>query len=163
MARGLFYEIDRFTEQNQNEAKCSFCNQHAREKLVAPGVSRRARVYRTNLHIHMEGWVEICEWCAEELGQAIGMIRASAAEGLRTLYEQAVDQRDKFQAERDEKDQMVKSLAGELARAAEEQASKVAAAYDRGLDQGFADAELERQQDAEAEEQVAKAKADAGS
>lgn len=148
---GLFTELQNFTPQNQNEAKCSFCGQHPTTRLVPlPGgqrESRKARVFRTNLHIHMEGWVELCEWCAEELGVAIGMIRSHAAEGLRVLYEQAVTARDDFEAQVQEKQAMINSLAGELAQAAEAQAVKVAAAYDRGVKQGYEDAKLEFEDD----------------
>lgn len=127
----MFTELPNFTPQNQAGGKCSTCNQHARERN---GV--RARIFRLNLYIHMEGWVELCEWCIAEGGHAIGMIPVAQAEELEALRQQAEEhaaaQFDDLMSAR----ATIKTLSGELARTEDETATKVTKAYDRGYEDG---------------------------
>lgn len=128
----MFTEISEFTQQNQAGAKCSLCNQHARERN---GV--RARTFRTNLYIHMEGWVEVCEWCIAEGGTKIGMIPVDQAEELEDLRETADAHAMMLLDQLNESRRLVQSLSAELGRQEDETALKVTKAYDRGYEDGM--------------------------
>jgi hypothetical protein len=134
---GLFNEIDRFTEQNQGNAACSFCGQHAREKLVSDGVTRKARVFRTNLYIHMEGWVEICEWCIEEASAAIGAISPAHADELRLYAADWAEKYAELAQQYEDKTDAVALLARELAEAEDRGAAREKRAYDKGWEDGL--------------------------
>jgi hypothetical protein len=144
---GIFSQIDRFTPQNQNEAKCSFCNQHATEKLVelpdGTRELRKARIFRTSLFIHMEGWVEVCEWCLLEGAKAIGLDTDAAVDSLKQV---AADWAEAFYlqtTELEESRATVHSLAAELARTEEVSAHNRKLSYEQGYAQAEADAKLE--------------------
>lgn len=134
----MFTEIQNFTPQNQAGAKCSFCGQHAR---IRKGLG--ARVFRTPLYIDHEGWVEVCEWCLEEGGLAIGMAAAEELEVLREMAGAETARADAAHSDLEDVRQSIKVLAQSLAVEAETNGRKVAAAYDRGYAQAEADAKLE--------------------
>lgn len=144
---GLFNEIQTFTEQNQGNAACSFCHQHAREKLVelpdGTREMRRARVFRTNLHIHMEGWVEVCEWCLLEGAKAIGLATKTDVAKFHRQLNEAHEHEEFLRSELEEARRTVRSLSAELARHEDEAAPKYEAAWKRGYDQAEADAKVE--------------------
>jgi hypothetical protein len=128
----VFTEIPDFTPQNQAGAKCTFCKQHARDMEDGS----RARTFRTPTHIHMEGWIEVCERCIREMAVKIGMISTAQAEELEELRhfaeEHAVAVHDDLAAAR----ATIVTLSAELARTEDETAKKVTKSYDRGYEDG---------------------------
>jgi hypothetical protein len=135
----MFTEIPDFTPQNQGGATCTFCGQHARD--MPDG--RRARTFRTPTHIHMEGWIEICERCIVEAAVKVGMIPTAEAEELRALHEAAETHAEKLLHDLEDQRSTVRTLAQSLSVEAEEQAAKVKKSYDRGYEQALADAKAE--------------------
>lgn len=134
----MFTEIQNFTPQNQAGAKCSFCGQHARERE-----GHVARKFRTPLHIHLEGWVEVCEWCIIEAATKVGMILREEAEELEALRDSAVEHGEKLLHDLEDARSSIRVLSQSLAVEAEDHASKLKQAYERGYDQATADAKAE--------------------
>jgi hypothetical protein len=134
----VFTEIQNLTQQNQAGARCSLCKQHARIRK-----GQRARVFRTPLYIDHEGWVEVCEWCLEEGGLAIGMAPVEELETLREMVAGETERADAAHSDLEDARQSIRVLAQSLAVEAETNGRKVAAAYDRGYEQAEADAKLE--------------------
>lgn len=128
----MFEEIPDFTQQNQAGAKCTFCGQHARD--MEDG--RRARTFRTPTHIHMEGWIEICEKCIVEAAVKVGMVSTAEAEELEALRDAAVEHADRLLHDLDEKRSAIAGLAAELGRDEESIGSRLDAAYKRGYEEG---------------------------
>lgn len=134
----MFTEIPDFTPQNQAGAKCTFCGQHARD--MEDG--RRARTFRTPTHIHMEGWIEVCERCVRELAVKIGMIPTAEAEELEALRDAATEHAERLLHDLEEQRDTVRSLSRELAREEDDQAAKLDATYKRGYEEGKTETEL---------------------
>ena len=134
----MFTEIPDFTPQNQGGAKCTFCGQHAR-KIE----DRRARTFRTPTHIHMEGWIEVCELCIREMAVKIGMIPTAEAEELVALREQAEAHSEKLLHDLDESRSAVAGLSRELGRQEDDRASELDRTYKRGYEEGKTEAMAE--------------------
>jgi hypothetical protein len=129
----VFTEIPDFTQQNQGGASCTFCGQHARD--MEDG--RRARTFRSPRHIHMEGWIEVCEKCMREQGLKIGMISVAEAEELEELRRQAEEHAAALFDDLAEARATITSLSRELGRMEDQTAEKVTKAYDRGYEDGI--------------------------
>lgn len=125
-----FREIPGFSSNNQGGAACSLCGQHAR--ILPFDGGRRARTYATGVDIHMEGPLEVCEWCLYEGGLAIGMQPEAVVHALKVGLEELTKQAEEAEAELEAKTSGLELLARELADAEDRGAAKAAAAYDRG-------------------------------
>lgn len=124
-----FREIPGFSSNNQGGAKCSFCGQHARRW---PTEDRRARTYATETYIHMEGPIEVCEWCIHEAALLIGMAPEAVVSRMKEMLEEGKALMEEAEAELEAKTGAITLLSRELAEAEDRGAAKAAAAYDRG-------------------------------
>jgi hypothetical protein len=134
----VFTEIQDFTPQNQAGAKCTFCGQHARD--MEDG--RRARTFRTPTHIHMEGWIEVCERCIRELAVKIGMIPVAEAEELEAMHEHEAERAEKLLHDLEDCRASVRSLAAEVGRKEDDRAAELDRTYKRGYEEGKTETEL---------------------
>lgn len=119
----LFTEVQNFDRFNQADGKCSFCGHHPRK---APD-GTRDRTFRTNLHVHMEGPVEVCEHCLKDAAAVLGWVNPVEYERVQA---EAADHWADLQEALDtiqDKENAIRSLAGELARSAQDAVAEKAA------------------------------------
>lgn len=66
---------------------CSMCGRDAGKTVAADSQSPDRPVLGLGIDIDMEGTVDICLDCAQEIGNAVGMISEARAKAVRESYE----------------------------------------------------------------------------
>lgn len=94
---------------------CSMCGGDAGKTNPLSPISANRQIVDLNIEIDFEGNVEICQSCATEIGDAVGMIRPEQATELKDRTAHAEAENLSLQVERDAARRALDALREDLA------------------------------------------------